>query len=145
MNIDPLIEELRKPEYAAMSDQQAADAVNTKTVNIRTLVPNWLIKQTAILGSYWAAVKAGQASSDNVLAAICLSMVDWIEDPKIENTDMDIAGVQQMLAGLQTYGIISQAQLNELNALADSVVSWTSQNGLPEIGIGLVHNARKEL
>ena len=32
MNEQALIDELRKPEYAGLTDQQAADAVNAKTV-----------------------------------------------------------------------------------------------------------------
>jgi hypothetical protein len=58
---------------------------------------------------------------------------------------MDIPGVQQMIDGLLTFGFITTTQANDLDALADATVNWTSQNGLPEVGIGLVQNARKEI
>jgi hypothetical protein len=140
-----LIDELRKPQYQSMSDAEAAAAVNAKTVAIRQLVPNWKIKQTAILSGYWAAVKAGQLSANTIAAGLCVSVIDWLTDPKIENTDMDITGVQQMVDGLLTFGFITTTQANDLDELADATVSWTSQNGLPEVGIGLVQNARKEM
>lgn len=35
MTQDPLVDELRKPEYASLDDQEAADAINAKTVTYR--------------------------------------------------------------------------------------------------------------
>lgn len=142
MDISILVAELSKPEYASLTDQQAADAVNAKTVAVRAQVPNWRMKQHAILGGYWPLVKAGQLDSDPQKAGLCLSVIDWIDDPKISNTDMDLAGVQTMIAGLVAFGLITQSQANELDALANATVRWTQSNGLPEIGIGLVQNAR---
>ena len=140
-----LSDELSKPEYADLSDQQAADAINAKTVAIRVIVPNTKIKEHAILNSYWPVVKAGQLSSNPQMAGLCVSVIDWIDDPKISNTDMDIAGVQSMIDGLVNFNLMTQQQANALDAFADAIVSWTSQNGLPEVGIGLVINARKEI
>jgi hypothetical protein len=140
-----LADELRKPQYQSMSDAEAAAAINAKTLAIRQLVPNWQIKQTAILAGYWAGIKAGQTSANTTAAGLCISVIDWVTDPKIENTDMDIPGVQQMIDGLLTFGFITTTQANDLDALADATVNWTSENGLPEIGIGLIQNARKEI
>ncbi len=145
MNLQPLVDELRKPQYQSMTDAEAAAAINAKAVAIRQLVPNWKIKQTAILSGYWAAVKAGQLSANTIAAGLCVSVIDWVTDPKIESTDMDIPGVQQMIDGLLTFGFITTTQANDLDALADATVNWTSQNALPEIGIGLIQNARKEI
>jgi hypothetical protein len=38
-----------------------------------------------------------------------------------------------------------QAMANELLALADQTIKWTESVGLPEIGVGLVQNARKKM
>jgi len=143
MDIAILVTELSKPEYASMTDQQAADAVNAKTVAVRVLVPNWQMKQHAILGGYWPLVKAGQLDSDPQKAGLCLSVIDWIDDPKISNTDMDLAGVQTMIAGLVAFGLITQSQANELDALADSTVRWVDSVGIGTVGDGHVVSARE--
>jgi hypothetical protein len=50
-----------------------------------------------------------------------------------------------MLDGLVSAGIMSASNKADVVAMGSKVVNWTSQNGLPEIGIGLVINARKEM
>ena len=57
MNEQALIEELRKPEYAGLTDQQAADAVNAKTVTIRQPVAADRVQAAAIASGLWAIVK----------------------------------------------------------------------------------------
>jgi hypothetical protein len=145
VNLQLLVDELRKPQYQSMTDAQAAAAVNAKTVAIRQLVPNWKIKQTAILAGYWAAVKAGQLSANTIAAGLCVSVIDWVTDPKIESTDMDIPGVQQMIDGLLTFGFITTTQANDLDALADSTKPWTQSVGLDVVGDGHVRSARLEI
>jgi hypothetical protein len=145
VNLQPLVDELRKPQYQSMSDAEAAAAVNAKTVAIRQLVPNWKIKQTAILSGYWAAVKAGQLSANTIAAGLCVSVIDWVTDPKIESTDMDLPGVQQMIDGLLTFGFITTTQANDLDALADSTEPWTQSVGLDIVGDGHVKSAREEI
>ena len=143
--MNALIEELSKPEYASLTDQEAADAINAKTVDITVKVPNWKIKQHAVLNGYWPVVKAGQLDADTAKAGLCMTVIDWIEDARISTTDFSLPQVQSMIAGLVTFGLITQAQADELNAMATETVSWTSTVGLPEVGIGLVQNARKEI
>ena len=143
--MDPLVEELSKPEYQGLTDQEAADAINAKTVDVVVKVPNFKIKQHAVLEGYWPVVKAGQADADAAKAGLCMTVIDWIEDVRISTTDFSLPQVQAMIAGLVTHGLITQAQADELNAMATETVSWTSTVGLPEVGIGLVQNARKEI
>ena len=143
--MDPLVEELSKPEYQGLTDQEAADAINAKTVDVAVKVPNWKIKQHAVLNGYWPVVKAGQLDADTAKAGLCMTVIDWIEDVRISTTDFSLPQVQSMIAGLVTFGLITQAQADELNAMAIETVSWTSTVGLPEVGIGLVGNARKEV
>ena len=143
--MNALIEELSKPEYASLTDQEAADAINAKTVDVAVKVPNWKIKQHAVLNGYWPVVKAGQLDADTAKAGLCMTIIDWVEDTRISNTDFSLPQVQSMLAGLVNYSLITHAQADELNAMATETVSWTSTVGLPEVGIGLVGNARKEM
>jgi len=53
MDLGVLATEIAKPEYAGMTDQQIADAVNAKTVSVRQLVPTWLVKQHGIENGYY--------------------------------------------------------------------------------------------
>jgi hypothetical protein len=148
MDLTPLIEELSKPEYAGLSDEAAADAVNAKTVAVRELVPCWLVKQLAIESGYWAAIKIASQSSDVPLAVrgVALSAVDWIDDSsgKIQNVDMDSTAVLAMLGGLVAAGLLTQSQSDDLQALADQTKQWVDVVGLGTVGIGYIKNARGE-
>ena len=143
--MDELIAELSKPEYASMTDQAAADAINAKTVGITVNVDNWRIKEHAVLNGYWPVVKGGQLDGNPAKAGLCVTVIDWVDDARMNTTDFTIPAVQSMLAGLVAFGLITQAQADELMAMSSKTVSWTSTVGLPEVGIGLVQNARKEI
>lgn len=142
MNLESLKTELAKPEYSGLSDQDAADAINAKMVTVSQLVPNWKIKQHAILNGYWPLVKAGQLSTDPQKAGLCLSVIDWVDDSRIQNTDMELPGVQAMIGGLVGFGLISQTLANELFGMASVSIPWTQANGIGEIGIGYVKATR---
>lgn len=142
MSIDILAAELAKPEYANLSPQAAADAVNAKTVTVRQPVPTWRVRQAAIEGGYWAALV--QARDVTETAALAINVLAWIDDQSgtIQAVDLDSAAAQYMVAALVAAGLVSQAQAAALSALGDHTVAWTTSVGLPEVGIGLVNNAR---
>jgi hypothetical protein len=103
------------------------------------------IKEYAIVNSIWPRLKAGRASSNSQVAGLCDSVFDWIEDPRIGTLDVNIDQVKTMLSGLVAATIITESQKADVIAMGAKSVSWTSTVGLPEIGIGLVKNARKEM
>ena len=140
-----LADELSKPAYASLSDQQAADAVNAKTVVVLQSVAIAKVKEYAIVNSIWPRLKAGRASSNSQVAGLCDSVFDWVEDPRIGTLDVNLDEVKTMLTGLVAATIITEAQKADVIAMGSKTVSWTSTVGLPEIGIGLVKNARKEM
>jgi hypothetical protein len=140
-----LSDELSKPQYVGLTDQAAADAVNAKTVSVEQTVAIHKLKEYAILNGIWPKLKAGQANSNPVVAALCVSVLDWVDDPRISTLDVNKPEVQAMLDGLVSAGIMSSSNKADVVAMGSKVVSWTSQNGLPEVGIGLVQNARKEI
>jgi hypothetical protein len=147
MNLSALATELAKPEYVSMTDQQAANAINAKTVLLRQLVPTWRVKQYAIEQAIWpkiVLVREDNEQSDLVLRGLCISVVSWIDDPSIETIDVDLPKVQEMLAGLVAYAIATQEQASAIVAMGSVTVAWTTHNGLPEIGRGLVANIRRE-
>jgi hypothetical protein len=140
-----LSDELSKPQYVGLTDQAAADAVNAKTVSVEQTVAIHKLKEYAILNGIWPKLKAGQANSNPVVAALCVSVLDWVDDPRISTLDVNKPEVQAMLDGLVSAGIMSASNKADVVAMGSHTASWTSQNGLPEVGIGLVQNARKEM
>jgi len=147
--MDALATELQKPEYAGLSDQAAADMINAKMVSKRELVPTWLVKQHAIENGYYAYIKLASENTQIPVEVrgLCISVLAWIDDQagKILNLDMDLPSTQIMVAGLIASGIVTQAQATSLDQLADHDVRWVDENGIGEVGIGLVINARKQI
>lgn len=143
MTIDPLREELAKPEYASLSDQQAADAINAKTVDIVVRVENAEIKRQAIMAGIWPGIIAGQRDANPHKAGLCIGVIEWLNDTRMPRTDMDLPAVRQMLAGLVAFGLMAQEQATAIDALKNQSIPWTEHNGLPEVGIGLIRAARK--
>lgn len=147
--MDALATELQKPEYAGLSDQAAADVINAKMVSKREFVPTWLVKQHGIENGYYAKIKI--ASEDTTIPVevrgMCISVLAWIDDQagKIQHLDMDLASTHAMVQGLIASGILTQAQADSLDQLADHDVRWVDDQGVGEVGIGLVINARRQI
>jgi len=140
-----LIDELKKPEYASMSDQAAADAINAKTVAVRLLVPCSEIIVHATVHGYRATMELAKQDPSNPCRAIAINILSYIDSMKINNVDMDLPATQQMLGGMVQCGFATPEQVASLNALANNTIRWTEHIGLPEIGVGLVRNARKQI
>jgi len=145
MNEQALIDELRKPEYGTMSDQEAADAVNAKTVTIRQPVAAERVQAAAIASGLWAIVKiaAQNTALPNPPRGAAMSFVDWIEAGR--PIDMDGGTVQGVGAVLLSYNLATQPQLDALQALADTAARWVEVQGIGEVGIGYVINARRAI
>jgi hypothetical protein len=145
MNEQALIDELRKPEYAGLTDQQAADEVNAKTVTIRQPVAADRVQASAIASGLWAIVKiaAQNTALPNPPRGAAMSFVDWIEAGR--PIDMDGGTVQGVGAVLLSYNLATQPQLDALQALADTAARWVDTVGIGEVGIGYVINARRAI
>lgn len=142
---DALRAELAKPEYAGLSDQAAADRVNAKRVTVRRPVPTWVIRREAISAGYWASIVDARELPDTVVRRLAINVLSWIDDQSgvIQSIDMDAAPAVQIRVALVAAGLCTQQQADALAALANAVVPWTESVGLPEVGVGLVRNARK--
>jgi hypothetical protein len=108
-------------------------------------VPCSRARQEAIEAGYWYRLVDGQTSTNEGLRALCVNSLGYIYDfsGETKNVDMDRESVVAMRAALVQAGICSQAQADALKALADVSIPWTESVGLPEIGVGLVINARR--
>lgn len=147
MELTALKAELSDPTYDGMSVQDIADTINTKTVQRARLTPTWEVKRHAILNGYWAAIIMAAEPSDTTpdeVRGLAISARDWIDDPsgKISTINLSLSEVQTMIGALVATTLMTQEQATSLLALGTETVSWTEANGLPEIGIGLIHSAR---
>ena len=143
--MDALIAELSKPEYSELSDQQAADAINAMTVQTRELVQcSEIIRHATIYGYRHKLTKA--ASNDaHPCQGLAIDILAYIDSSKTQAVDMDLPETKGMLAAMVQCGFASQAVVDSLDALATITIKWTESVGLPEVGIGLVQNARKQI
>ena len=144
MNEQSLIDELRKPEYATMSDQDAADAVNAKTVTIRQPVDSGLLMDACMAAGIWARLEAAnQPGSTDPPASLARTMMERLKQPR--PLDFDNAAVQQNVADCIQHGLITQEQQQQLSGLANKTLRWVDVQDIGEVGIGYVINARRAI
>lgn len=144
MNEQALIDELRKPEYAGLSDQQAADTVNAKTVTIRQPVDSGLLMDACMAAGIWAQLEAAnQPGSSDPPASLARTMMERLKQPR--PLDFDNPAVQQNVADCIQHGLITQEQQQQLSELANKVLRWVDVEDIGEVGIGYVINARRAI
>lgn len=139
-----LIDELKKPQYQGLSDQAAADLLNSMIVTKRRLVPTAEVKQYAtIQGFYPDIVIDSQGSSDRNRRKLCLNVWLWVDDPagKISHVDMDLPAAKAMIQGLLAFGYINESQAIALDGLANQTVHLADELG--GVCDGAVHKARE--
>jgi len=143
-NEQALIEELSGPEYATMSDQAAADAVNAKTVTERQPVDSGTLQDACMALGIWsrleAAAETGKADPPASLARTMMTRLSANRP-----IDLDAPVVQAMTANMISFGLMSQDEASEINTLADVAVPWVTVNGVGEVGIGLVISCRRQM
>lgn len=150
MNYDVLIPELVNDPlqrgYAAMSHDEAAASMNAVDIPVRKLVPLWNVKKTAIESGCWLTIKAAAVShvSPGVQGAATVAL-DYINDQRFENLDMDLTSTQEMLGALVAGGVLTQAQADTLDALADDLTSRAIQLGIGTVGAGHIDSARRRI
>ena len=144
MNEQALIDELKQPQYATMSDQEAADAVNAKTVTIRQPVDSGLLMDACMAAGIWARLEAAnQPGSTDPPASLARTMMERLKQPR--PLDFDNPAVQQNVADCIQHGLITQEQQQQLSGLANKTLRWVDVEGIGEVGIGYVINARKAI
>ena len=140
-----LIDELSKAEYASMSDQAAADAINAKTVVIRKPVELWMVVEHSSRNGYRAKLELARTNGNHPCQETAINILEYINSQRIQTVDMDLPSTREMVQALVQCQFATQAMADELLALADQTIKWTESVGLPEIGVGLVQNARKKM
>ena len=140
-----LIDELSKPQYASMSDQAAADAINAKTVAIRKPVELWQVEEHASRKGYRAKLERASKTEGHPCQEIALNILAYINSARLNTVDMDLADTQLMIGAMVQCQFATQTMADELLALADQTVRWVDHVGIGTLGRGGVQNARKEI
>jgi hypothetical protein len=140
-----LIDELSKPEYASMSDQAAADAINAKTVTIRRPVDLWMVVEHSSRNGYRAKLELARTNGNHPCQETAINILEYINSPRLQTVDMDLPSTRGMVQALVQCQFATQAMADELLALADQTVRWVDHNGIGTLGVGLVQNARKKM
>ena len=145
MNEQALIDELRKPEYSGLTDQQAADAINAKMVVVRRPVEAIRIQQAATLNGMWGTlgIARDNPSLSDPPRGAARAFIDWVTQGW--PMDVDKTQVQTMAADLIRFSLVTVAQIDEIKALANVTLRWVDVNGVGECGIGYVQNARRAI
>ena len=143
--MDALSQALAEPQFAGMSDQQIADALNARRVVVRRPVPTWLVRQYAIEQGFWPSLIEARDSGGSQAKRLAITVLAWIDDQSgtIQTVDMDRPAVGQMLQALTLLSITTPAQADALTAMADASIPWTEAVGIEEVGIGNIQNARR--
>jgi hypothetical protein len=140
-----LIEELRKLEYASLSDEAAADAINAKAVLVRQLVPTANVVAHASQNSYRHKLTQAANNLNHPCNGLAIDILAYIDSVKIQNVDMDLPETQEMLAAMVQCGFATEQQVASLDGLADQTVRWVDHEGIGTLGRGAVYNARLEI
>jgi hypothetical protein len=138
-----LRDELSKPQYQGLSDQQAASAIMAKMVEVRRPVPLWRVIAHASQRQYRSKLELAKTDPSNPCQELAINILEYITSTKLDTVDMDLAETKQMLQGLVDCGFASQQVVNELDAMANQTVPWVEHEGIGTVGVGLVQNARK--
>jgi hypothetical protein len=150
MDLAPLVEELKKPEYQGKADAECVDMVNAKTVIVRRPVSSALLKQKCIEQGFWGDLQiAASDSTENVgRRKLAMEVLSWLNDTRsqLDSINLDDPSVQTIMNGLYDQSFIPIETLADLQELPDTEIAWCESVGLgKEIGLGLVINARRAI
>ena len=145
MNEQALINELKQPQYQTMTDQQAADAINAKTVQQVRPVEAQQIRLTLASRGRLAAIKR---VGENTTAPeppydACATLMTLLDaDDVIDLQNPAVAAASQVLI---QHNLLTQADADAIALLAVQTVRWVDAEGIGECGIGFIINARKAI
>ena len=137
-----LLDELRKPEYQALSDQAAADAINAKTVTVRKPVDLWMVVEHSSRNGYRAKLELARTNSNHPCQETAINILEYINSPRLQTVDMDLPSTRGMVGALVQCQFATQSMADELLALADQTVRWVDHNGIGTVGDGTIKSLR---
>lgn len=120
MTQEILAAELQQPQYAGMTDAEIMAALNEVGAVTRRAVPLASLLAAAALNGAYAAVKATAESevAPAQVRGVCASVLVLLSGVFTE-INLDDPRVQASLGALAQSGVLTQAQMAEIDALAD--------------------------
>ena len=143
--METLLDELRKPEYQSLSDQAAADAINTKTVTVRVLVDLWQIEEYARRNGIRQALKRAEGNESHPCQGIAIDILAYITSPRTEKLDVDLPETQAMFGAMVSCSFATESHVDEMMALANETKRWVELNGVGNQSADSIRVARDEL
>lgn len=144
MNEQALDTELRLPQYATMSDQQAADTIMAKTIAVRSEVDSGALMDAAMALGVWEKLEAAAPpQSTDPPARYARTMMTRLKESRPIN--LDHPSVITLVTNCVQYELMTQTEAVALNALGDTVVRWVDYSGIGEVGVGAVINSRRRI
>jgi hypothetical protein len=137
-----LLDELRKPEYASLSDQAAADAINAKTVTVRVLVDLWQIEEYARRNGIRQSLRRAEGNAQHPCQGIAIDILAYITSPRTEKLDVDLPETQEMFGAMVSCGFATEANVGEMLALANETKRWVDVNNVGNQSADSVRVAR---
>jgi hypothetical protein len=113
-----------------MDAAQMLAAVNVLSISTdaRQLVPLWQIKKLCIETGVWVAMKIAAAQTESVqLAQAATLAIEYINDTRFENLDLDLTSTQTMIGALVQGGIMTEAQSELIDDMANVKTSRAIQ------------------
>ena len=137
-----ILDELRKPEYQALSDQAAADAINAKTVTVRKPVELWMVVEHSSRNGYRAKLELARNNGNHPCQETAINILEYINSPRLQTVDMDLPATRGMVGALVQCQFATQSMADELLALANQTVRWVDHNGVGTVGDGTIKSLR---
>lgn len=141
---------LAQPDMQGLPDWQAAQILNEPDEDLplrRVAVSTRDAQEVLLLTGEWPAVllTADNTSAPVAVRAACITLRDTIRQSSTIRADVPpiYAATAAVLGGLVAAGVLTQATVNALLALADRPQSWAEANGVEATArsVGLARGA----
>jgi hypothetical protein len=133
MNDEPLIEELKKPIYSYLSDQESADLINALTVRVASNVKIVDVLKYAVDQGIYGKVNADafDPSLPRDQRNAIWNIKGWVDNPSnpSEVADMNSQTAATMIADLVQYGYATESQAQELAGMGFKTIRWVDHHG----------------
>lgn len=134
MNYEPLIEELKKPQYVGTSDQQAADICNALTVRVACNVKIVDVLKYSVDQGIYGKVNADafDPSLPRDQRIAIWNIKGWVDNPSnpSEFADMTSQTAATMIADLVRFGYATNAHAQELADMGFKTIRWVDHVGI---------------
>jgi len=135
MNYSTLADEISLPQYAGMTNDEIAAALNAPGVSTRRRVPIADLQARAMETGVYTALRVvvGNAQAPAELRAMAQTVLD-LANARFADVDLDNSTSVQMFGVLQQAGIITPDQAAAIDALA----TVPGRSRAQDIGLGVV-------